>query len=120
MKAGGFKELLVWQQSIELTDMIYDICRRLPKEELYGLGLQMRRSAASVPANIAEGSGRGSKKEFVQHLRIAYGSLCELETHVIITQRQKLVSYDWQRLDQKLSSVSRLLKLLIQSLKPPT
>ena len=119
MKAGGFKNLLVWQQAIELTDLVYDLCRDLPKEELYGLGLQLRRCAGSIPANIAEGSGRGSKKEFIQFLRIAYGSLCELETHIIIAQRQKLASCDWKALEQQLSSVSRLLKLLIQSLKAP-
>ena len=118
MKAGGYKELLVWQQAIELVDHIYELCRLLPKDEMFALSSQLRRAAVSVASNIAEGSGRGSKKEFVQMLRIAYGSLCELETQVLIVQRQKLAHYDWIMLDKKISSVSRLLKGLIASMKP--
>jgi four helix bundle protein len=117
MKAGGFKELLVWQQSMELTDFVYAICRKLPKEEIYGIGLQLRRACASIPSNLAEGSGHGSKKEFVQFLRIAYGSLCEVETQILIIERQQLIQHNWKIVNEKISSIGRLLKALIQSLK---
>ena len=117
MKAGGFKNLLVWQQSMDLVDMIYDVCRSLPKEELFGLNMQMRRSSTSIAANIAEGSGRGSKKEFIQYLRIAYGSLCELETQILIVQRQKLAHINSEHINQHISSVGRLIKSLIASLR---
>jgi four helix bundle protein len=117
MKAGGFKNLLVWQQSMDLVDMVYVVCRAMPKEEVFGLGMQMRRSCTSVASNIAEGSGRGSKKEFIQYLRIAYGSLCELETQLLIVQRQNLAPMNNDHIHQQISSVGRLLKSLIASLK---
>jgi four helix bundle protein len=117
MKAGSFKDLIVWQQSMELLDMIYQLCRKLPKEEIFGLSMQLRRAAVSIPSNIAEGSGRGSKKEFIQHLRISYGSLCEIETQILIVEQQKLADCNYETIKKHLSSVGRLLKSLINSLK---
>lgn len=81
----NFKELKIWQKSRELTKEIYLITQKFPKEEKYDLISQIRRSAISIPSNIAEGSGRESKKEFVRFLNISISSAFELETQIIIS-----------------------------------
>lgn len=83
----SYKELTVWQRSIELVKEIYVITAELPKEELYGLSAQMRRAAISIPSNIAESQQRRSTKEFLRFLRISYGSGAELETQLIILKQ---------------------------------
>ncbi len=87
MRIKTFKDLLVWQKSVDLVENIYDFTKYFPKEELYGLTSQIRRAAISVPSNIAEGSSRKSTKEFIRFLNIANGSLMELETQAIIAQK---------------------------------
>ena len=88
MKAlHSYKDLIVWQRSIELVTAVYELTEKFPKEEIYGLTAQMRRAAVSISSNIAEGRSRGTKKEFVQFLRVAYGSGAELETQLEIAQR---------------------------------
>ena len=86
------KDLLVWKKSIDLVEQIYKFTKQFPKEELYGITNQMRRCAVSIPANIAEGSGRKNKAEFIQFLHIALGSASELETHLLISQRLGFLS----------------------------
>ena len=117
VNSSNYKGLLVCQQSMQLVEMVYGICRTLPKEELFALSSQLRRAVTSIPSNIAEGSGRGHRKEFIQHLRIAYGSLCEVETQILIVERLQLATYDWPDLGEKIASVGRLLKALIRSLQ---
>jgi four helix bundle protein len=117
VNTSHYKGLVVWQQSIELVELVYGICRILPKEELFALSSQLRRAAISVASNIAEGSGRGSRKEFTQHLRIAYGSLCELETQLIIAKKLNLADCDWDVVELKIASVARLLRALMKSLQ---
>jgi four helix bundle protein len=85
-KQRGFRELLVWRQAMDLARDCYLLTKHLPKEELYGLTSQMRRAAVSVPANIAEGNGRRTRKDYVGFLRIAQGSLRELETYLILVE----------------------------------
>jgi len=85
--AQSFRELRVWQQAIELTMQIYAISNDFPKHEVYGLSSQMRRAAISVPSNIAEGSARGTRKDFRQFVRIARGSNYELQTQLLIARR---------------------------------
>ncbi len=80
-------DLLVWQEGIELVEEIYKISSTFPKDEIYGLTAQLRRAAVSVPSNIAEGAGRSTKKEFLYFLSIARGSLCEIETQLIIAKK---------------------------------
>ena len=77
---NSYRDLVVWQKSMELTKKIYTITKDFPKEEVYGLTSQIRRSAVSIPSNIAEGKGRNSDKEFVRFLQISLGSLYELQT----------------------------------------
>ena len=84
---GNHKNLTVWSKSIELAEEIYKITKEFPKEELYGIVSQIRRSAVSISANIAEGAARNSNKEYIQFLYIALGSLSELETELIISNR---------------------------------
>ena len=82
-----YKELVVWQKSIHLTTEPYRITENFPKTETFGLRGQVRRAATSVPANIAEGWGRGSASEYIQFLTVARGSLLELETHLIVSEK---------------------------------
>lgn len=84
MKTTSFKDLIVWQKSMDLAKKIYLITLALPKHELYGISSQIQRSSVSIPSNIAEGYNRGSRKEYSYFLRLAYGSSAELETQLLI------------------------------------
>jgi four helix bundle protein len=101
---------------MDLVDEIYRRTRHFPSEELYGLVNQMRRAAISIPSNVAEGAARSGKKEFNQFLRVALGSLSELETQVLIAQRQGYLEDDVAVLRQ-IETVRRLLLGLIRHLK---
>ena len=85
MNTKSFKDLIVWQKSYKLVLEIYKITKIFPKDEVYGLSQQMRRSAVSIPSNISEGYGRQYQKEYRQFLSMAYGSLCELETQYLLS-----------------------------------
>ncbi len=86
-KIRTHKDLVVWQKAIDLVLDIYNMTKSFPKEEVYGLVSQMRRAAVSIPANIAEGAARQTKKDFQQCVYISMGSLAELETHLILSVR---------------------------------
>ena len=81
-----YKKLEVWKMAVELSTEVYKTTLNFPKFEQFGITSQIQRSAVSVPSNIAEGAGRGTQKQFSQFLHIAYGSLCELETQLLIAQ----------------------------------
>ncbi|MBI4682860.1 MAG: four helix bundle protein [Nitrospirae bacterium] len=81
------KDLDIWKLGIELVEKIYRITAKFPKEEVFGLTSQLRRAAISIPSNIAEGAARNSRKEFLQFLYIALGSLSEIETQIVISKR---------------------------------
>lgn len=87
----SYKDLIVWQKSIILVSELYNVTEKFPKSEIFGLTNQIRRAAVSIPANIAEGYARKHNKEYVQFLRIAYGSGAELETHLIIAKNLHFV-----------------------------
>ena len=91
-KVRSYKDLVVWQRAMGLTEACYCLTRAFPSEERFGLQSQIRRSAASVAANIAEGHGRYTKGDFLRGLRIASGSLNELETHCMVAARIRLIS----------------------------
>ncbi|HXT62429.1 MAG TPA: four helix bundle protein [Pyrinomonadaceae bacterium] len=114
----SYRELLVWQKAIELTVLVYRLTEVFPKREVYGLAAQLRRAAVSIPSNIAEGYGRGSRKEYLQFLSIAQGSLKELETQIILAQR---LTYSTQsqaeRILSEAETVGKMLGGLIRSLK---
>jgi four helix bundle protein len=119
MPEGGrsYQDLLVWQQSMDLVAEIYSTTKVWPKEELFGLTAQVRRAATSIPANIAEGYGREHRGSYLQFLRIAQGSLKELETHLLIAERVGLATRDKiVPLLQRVESVGKLLRLLLRKL----
>jgi four helix bundle protein len=116
-RIDSYRDLIVWQQAMDLAVAIYEGTRTWPKEELYGLTSQLRRAASSIPGNIAEGYGRENPGSYQQFLRIAQGSLKELETHLMISQRVGIVSADVVTpLLTNCESVSKLLRLLIRRL----
>src|SRR5574341_1071643 len=86
------KDLDVWQRAMDLATEIYTVTARFPNEEVYGLSMQTRRSAVSIPSNIAEGAARNSSKEFVQFLHVALGSAAELETQLLLARRMGFLS----------------------------
>ena len=83
----GYKDLVVWQKSMDMVEQVYMIVKKLPKEENYALGDQLRRAAVSVPSNIAEGNARHSAKEYIHFLAIANGSCAEVETQLELVAR---------------------------------
>ena len=87
MKAQNYRDLVAWQVAMDFVEEVYQATRTFPKEEMYGLTGQVRRSSVSVPSNIAEGQGRHRDPEFIHRLSIAHGSLCEAETQIIIGAR---------------------------------
>ncbi len=117
----SYKDLEVWKKSVSLTLEIYKLTLKFPKEELYGLTLQIRRAMVSIPSNIAEGRSRGHRNEFIQFLKIAYGSGAELETQLIIAKEIGYITErDYLSITEKLSEVMRMLNGLISKLKPNT
>jgi len=86
------KDLEVWKESIELVKQIYETTKESPKEETYGLTSQIKRCAVSIPANIAEGAARRTRKEFINFLYISLGSLSELETLLLVAKEVKILS----------------------------
>ena len=114
----NYKELKVWQASYKTCLYIYKITKQFPKEEMYGLTSQIRRSAVAIPSNIAEGYGRKTTLEYVRFLYIAYGSVCELETQTMIcgdlgyVRKEKL-----DQLKKEIGDVERMLKAMIKSLE---
>ncbi|MBR5685205.1 MAG: four helix bundle protein [Muribaculaceae bacterium] len=87
MKSSEFRDLIVWQKSMDLAVDIYRIVKYLPKDETYALADQMRRAVVSIPSNIAEGQGRITSKEFIRFLSVARGSLSELSTQIELCER---------------------------------
>ncbi len=113
----SYRDLRVWQKGMDLAEACYSITKEFPKEEMYGMTSQIRRAAASIPANMSEGYGREYRAEYVQFLRIAQGSLKELETHLILSVRVKLTTS--QAVNPILSeceSLGKMLRSLIRSL----
>ena len=114
----NYQDLVAWQKAMDLVAEVYRVTRKLPREELYALSSQLRRAAISVPSNIAEGQGRGRKPEFIQFLRIAYASLREVETQVLIALRLGYINEEESASALHLASeVGRLINGLLRSLK---
>lgn len=116
----NYRDLIAWQKAVHFADVVYSASEIFPKHELYGLGAQIRRSAVSVSANLAEGSTRG-RKEFIHFFNISRGSLAETETHMIIAQRRNYITENQLHdvLD-KADELSRILMGLLKSLKAAT
>jgi len=113
-----FKELKVWQKSYKLSLDLYNITTTFPNAEKYGLTSQIRRSVVSIPSNIAEGYGRKPTTDYVRMLYIAYGSVCELETQILLAGDLLLIEKgDLGKLKNDISEIERMLKALIRSLE---
>ena len=110
----NYRDLIAWQKAINLVEEVYRVSREFPREEQYGLTIQLRRAAVSIPSNIAEGQGRGGNPEFVRFLRIAYGSLREVETQVIIAERLGYLEQATPLMEQ-CAEVGRLVNGLIRA-----
>jgi four helix bundle protein len=108
------KDLDVWQRAMDLTPEIHAITGQFPKEELYGLAMQARCSAVSIPSNIAEGSARNASQEFIQFLHLALGSAAELETRLLLAQRMRFFSESkpLALLDQRRKMLTAHLRML--------
>ena len=107
---NNFRELIVWQKSIDLVVKIYDVTKNFPKDEKFGLISQMQRAATSIPSNISEGAGRNTNAWFKQFLSISLGSAHELETQIIISNKLGYINEECQ--DQLLIELKGIQKML--------
>lgn len=120
MAVNSYRDLHVWRKAMNLVEDAYRMTRTFPKSEIYGLASQLQRSAVSVPANIAEGHGRGSTKSYLNHLSIANGSLMELETHILLAERLQFCGGEASaELLEQSAEVGRMLRGLQRSLSRP-
>ncbi len=118
MAVQGVEQLHVWQRSMDLVEDVYRVTKDFPASEMYGLTSQLRRAAVSIAANIAEGQGRDSTKEFLHFLSVARGSLVETRTELIISNRIKYLPDEMaQTLLKRVDEVGRLLSGLQRSLR---
>ena len=116
-KISSFKDLLVWQKAIVIVKEVYLLTQKLPEEEKFGLVSQMRRCSVSIPSNIAEGWGRNSTKSYIQFLRIARGSLFELETQLIICKELAFVAdKTYNKINNLIVEESKMLNALIKAI----
>jgi four helix bundle protein len=114
----SYRDLLVWQKAMELAIKSYKLSSQFPGTEIYGLTSQIRRASVSVPCNIAEGYGRSSRKEYLQFLFVAQGSLKELETQAILAHQLSFVSQESTReLLNESETLGKMLGSLIRSLR---
>src|SRR3989339_1116354 len=117
-KIESYRDLRVWQAGMNLAKECYLLTKRFPRDELFGMTSQIRRAAASIPANIAEGNGRENTGEYIQFLRIAQGSLKELGTHLILSQQVEITQQT--AIDPLLTQaqeIGKMLRSLIRSLQ---
>ena len=120
MMLKNYKDLNVWQKAYQLCLEIYKATKGYPKDEVYGLTSQMRRSSVSIPCNIAEGYGRKSRPEYIQFLYIAYGSTCELATQIMLSEDLGYIKGEGTKLiHDHIEEVERMLMALIKSLVKP-
>ncbi|MFH1939276.1 MAG: four helix bundle protein [bacterium] len=116
-KIKSFKDLRIWQKGIEIVSDIYILTKNFPKEELFSLTSQLRRSAISIPSNIAEGFKRFHNKEYKQFLFITLGSCAEVETQIIIAKELKYINENEEtKLVEKLDHICRMTSSLIKKL----
>ncbi len=106
----NFRELEIWKRSFKLVDKVYEESDSLPKDERYGLTSQIRRSAVSIPSNIAEGCSRRTNKDFARFLEIAIGSAFELETQLLIAIKRKML--DGVRMEPIMNELNQIQKMV--------
>lgn len=120
MDSPNYERLTVWQDGMELVKIVYKITSRFPGNEIHGLTSQIRRAAVSIPANIAEGHGRSTKKDFRQFLYISKGSLQELNTLIQVARSMDYIKQaEFEDIKSRLLSLVKRLSALIRNLVPP-
>ncbi|WP_369013650.1 four helix bundle protein [Flavobacterium anhuiense] len=113
-----FRDLLIWQKSMNLVTEIYQITNSFPKEEIYGLSSQIRRSSISIPSNIAEGYGRNGNTELLRFLNISISSLFEMQTQLEISFNLKYITeYQFSKINGESRELERMLSAFIKKLK---
>lgn len=118
LEINDFKELRIWQKGMEIAKQCYFLTKQFPKDELYGMVQQIRRSASSIPANIAEGYGRRSPGDYKRFLNIAQGSINELQTHLFLAEAVGLCEKtDIESLIKELQSETRMIITLIKKIE---
>ena len=110
-KVKTHKDLIVWQKAMDFVEEVYKLTGKMPQSELYGLTSQFRRSAVSVPSNIAEGAARNHSKEFMQFLYVALGSVAELETQLLLAERLQFIP------EAPIGNLSEIKKMLLGLIK---
>lgn len=110
-----FRDLIAWQKSMDLAQLVYNETRTMPSDERFGLTMQMRRAAVSIPSNIAEGHGRQSRNDYIRFLRTARGSLAELQTQIDLATNLGMLS-PTETLTSLLAETDRVLQGLIRAL----
>lgn len=119
MKINSFKELIVWQKSRTLVKLVYGVCVQLPREEEFGISSQVKRSAVSIPSNIAEGYRRNSVNDYLRFLSIASGSAAELETQLILINDVFSVNTDEElALLEEVQKMLMVMKVKLEKTKP--
>jgi len=117
VKNSTYKDLIVWQKSIALVTDVYSLTNKFPIDERYGLASQLNRAVISIPSNIAEGWGRQLSKNYLQFLRIARGSLMEVETMILISKNLNFIyEKDFLEIQNKIEEVGKMLQGLIKSI----
>ncbi len=118
MQVHNYEKLIVWEKSMDLVIFIYGIIKIFPKTEIYGLTSQIKRSAISIPSNIAEGSRRSTKKDFAHFLVIAFGSASELDTQIKIAFRLKFIKENqYEEVSKYIYEIMKMLNKLIETNK---
>jgi four helix bundle protein len=118
MMVQSYKDLDVWQRSMDLVEAVYALTKQFPKEELYTLTSQIRRAAISVPSNIAEGRSKRATRDFMRFIHISYGSMAELETQLMIAERLSYISHDkLSPLVEEIGDIGRMLNGLLSGLE---
>ncbi len=117
MSIQSYRQLIAWQKAMELVKLVYEMSDDFPADERFGLTSQIRKAVVSIPSNIAEGQGRNSTKEFINHLSIAYGSLMETETQTLVAEMRNYSTPEKRgSVMEKSSEVGRLINGLSNSL----
>ena len=118
LSVQSYRDLVLWQRGMGLAEVCYRVTASFPRDEIYGMTTQIRRAATSVPANIAEGHGRESTGSFVQFLRVAQGSVKELETHLLLAERVGIAEAEVVKpVLAECDEIGRMLRALIRSLQ---
>ena len=114
----NFRDLQVWEKAHRFTLEIYRVTKLFPREELYGLTSQLKRAAASIPANIAEGCGKATGPDFAKFLQIAFGSACECEYHLVLAKDLDVLGAgEYDKLNSSIVEIKRMLASLISKVR---